>query len=610
METADRTSVPSPMRRATSGRLGLALAGALLLGAHGCGRDTVAQTRALPSSEVVDQHCRELIGAPRVEEVTEGVFVAQGYDLANTTLIQTPEGNVIVDPGMTRARAAQARDALLARAPGPTRALIFTHSHIDHVGGAAVWVEERERAGDPPVEIWATANFEQHLLKQYGLFAPTEQRRGARQMGRDVADADVPCSALGRRVDIEGALNSGLRMPNKVFEGQHTLALGELTLELVEAHGETHDQLYVWIPERALLLAGDNYYHSFPNLYTIRGTRPRPVDDWIRSLDAMRRRAPEHLVPSHTPPLHGRAHIQDVLTSYRDAIQWVRDEVVRGSNRGESVEQLVARVGLPPHLADKPYLQELYGQVDWSVRAIFSNELGWFDGGAEHLYPLADDARARREIALMGGPQVVLDAAIAARGAAQGPTRDDARWSVHLLARLRAAHDPTWPFDQNTIERELASSLAAVAEGVHNTNGRAYLLQAAHELRHGARAPENPELEDAVLAGIPVDRFLEIMTVRLYPEQAIEVHEALAFEFTDVARRFTVTVRRGVAELSEGEPLPGTPAPVATIRVDSLTWKRLATKRESAAAALAAGRMVIDGSKAGFLGFMRRFDRA
>ncbi len=575
----------------------------------GCGADGVQQRRTLPSAEVVDQHCREIIGEPRIEEVTEGVFVAQGYDLANTTLIKTAEGNVIIDPGMTRARAARARDDLLAKAPGPTRALIFTHSHIDHVGGAAVWVEERERAGGSPIEIWATAEFSEHLLKQYGLFAPTEQRRGARQMGRDIADADVPCSALGRRVDIEGALRSGLRMPNKVFSGQQTLELGDLSLELVEAHGETHDQLFVWIPERELLLAGDNYYHSFPNLYTIRGTRPRPVDDWIDSLDAMRRRQPAFLVPSHTPPLRGREHILEVLTGYRDAIQWVRDEVVRGSNRGESIETIVARVGLPPHLVDKPYLQELYGQVDWSVRAIFGNELGWFDGGAQHLYPLADEERARREIELMGGPQAVLDAALAARDAAQGPEAAEARWAVHLLSRLRAGHESSWPFDQDRLKRELASALEAVATGVHNTNGRAYLLQEAHELREGVRTPERPELDDGVLAGIPVDTFLQIMTVRLFPEKAIDVHEALAFDFSDVSRRFTVTVRRGVAELIEGEPLPGTPAPVATIHTDTLTWKRLATKQESAAAALAAGRMRVDGSKAGFLGFMRRFDR-
>jgi glyoxylase-like metal-dependent hydrolase (beta-lactamase superfamily II) len=51
--------------------------------------------------------------------------------------------------------------------------------------------------------------------------------------------------------------------------------VGGVRIELVEAHGETHDQLFVWLPDKSVLLPGDNYYHSFPNLYSIRGTSPR-----------------------------------------------------------------------------------------------------------------------------------------------------------------------------------------------------------------------------------------------------------------------------------------------------------------------------------------------
>ena len=86
------------------------------------------------------------------------------------------------------------------------------------------------------------------------------------------------------------------RIPTHTFSGFTKFTVGEYTIELHEAHGETHDMLFVYIPELELLLPGDNYYQSFPNLYTIRGSSPRPIRDWIRSLDSMRRLNPKYLV--------------------------------------------------------------------------------------------------------------------------------------------------------------------------------------------------------------------------------------------------------------------------------------------------------------------------
>jgi len=47
----------------------------------------------------------------------------------------------------------------------------------------------------------------------------------------------------------------------------------------------------------SVLMPGDNFYKTFPNLYTIRGTAYRDVTQWVDSLDKMRRLHPEHLAP-------------------------------------------------------------------------------------------------------------------------------------------------------------------------------------------------------------------------------------------------------------------------------------------------------------------------
>ena len=61
------------------------------------------QTSGPAPPDSLAEHCRTAVGEPTVEEVTPGVWVANGYDLANTILVQTSEGNVIIDVSMLNA---------------------------------------------------------------------------------------------------------------------------------------------------------------------------------------------------------------------------------------------------------------------------------------------------------------------------------------------------------------------------------------------------------------------------------------------------------------------------------------------------------------------------
>lgn len=586
-----------PRRRAllVSAALALLAAAGALWWVVTPSRTQVPLVRGQVPPERLAGHCAEAVGAPRVETITDRVLVAVGFDLANTILIRTDAGHVIVDAGMSPARAALAREALLAAAPGEVVALIYTHSHIDHVGGASAWLA-------PGAEVWATDAFADHFLKQYGAFRRAETRRGAAQFGAHVAEDSLPCSALGRRADLEAALTTGVRFPTRTFTGAQDLEIGGVKLHLREAHGETHDQLFVHLPDEDVLLAGDNFYRAFPNLYTLRGTSPRPIDAWIASLDAMRRLDPAHLVPSHTVPVHGRDEVRAALTRYRDAIQWVRDRVIQRANEGHAIEAIAAEVGLPPALAGAPELAELYGQVDWSARAIYGERLGWFDERPEALYPHPPADRARRMLAAMGGREAVR--ARAREAVASG----DPRWAADLYALLRD-EDPESMSSGTALAGELAGALEAIAAGVANTNGRGYLLETAHRLRHGEAPLAAPKVDPAVLDALPVAHFFAIMATRLDPELAAGVHESARFHFTDTGERFVVTVRHGVAEVVVGDPLPGTPAPIASATTTTATWRRLATDQTTALAAVTAGDLAVDGDALAFRRFTARFRR-
>ncbi|BBM83048.1 alkyl sulfatase dimerization domain-containing protein [Candidatus Uabimicrobium amorphum] len=546
--------------------------------------------RVIVLPKQLEHQTNKIIAQPRVEKITENVFVALSYDLANVILIRTDAGNVIVDTASCPKRAHEIKKALQSHMHEKTAAVIYTHSHVDHMGGASAWVQK-------DTQVWATEAFAEHVFKQYGLFTPTERQRGWRQFGRHVTKKDLPTSSIGKRLDLEAVLQNGTRIPSHTFSDKHILHIGSEEIHLVEAHGETHDQLFVWLPRQKVLMAGDNYYHAFPNLYTIRGTNPRPIAEWIKSLDKMRSYDPDYLIPSHTQPVIGKDKIRKCLRDYRDAIQWIRDEVVRRANRGESLAKMTDEIALPGHLAQAENLRELYGQIDWSVRAIYTNELGWFDGNSDALYPLPQKELVRREIKLMGGEEKVLSEAKKAY------TSGEIKWAIHLLAKLR---DYGWQLPK--VKKELAACYAKLGRQIFNTNGRAYLLERAYELHNGEVAPPLSQLDDTLIAQVPLTVIFRIMCSRIIPEKSINTHETVLFHMSDTQEKFFITIRRGIAELVMNHALPNTPSPVATVYTDSMTWKKLALNKQQAATAIREGKLKIEG-KIAFLKFLKKFDR-
>jgi alkyl sulfatase BDS1-like metallo-beta-lactamase superfamily hydrolase len=567
----------------------------LLLAGTGCTSRMQPFKEPPKGPALLQKHC-ELIGAPRVERISEHVWVGIGYDLANVILIHTPAGNVIVDPLMSPARGKAARRDLLANAPGgPIKAIIYTHSHIDHIGGASVWMDENP-------QIWATNNFIEHFFKQYQVFLPIETLRGRRQFGDHASLEDLPCNGIGRRTDIKSAQEGGgIRLPTQTFSGSKVLNFGGVAIEMMQAPGETHDQLIVWIPQDRTLIAADNFYWAFPNLYTIRGTSPRPIDDWIKSIDKIRGLRPEHLVPCHTIPVKGEKEINLVLTNYRDAIQWVRDEVIRGANKGHDLEAIAQNITLPPHLKGLHYTEEYYGQIDWSAKGIYTSNLGWFDGRPDRLYPMNVREASMREVTLMGGPEKVMETAD------QALQKNDYRWAIHLFVKL-ADSGMAGASLEGSLKEKLAQSYEKLAATLFNLNGRGYLLEAAYEIRHGIEKPAPAKLDETIVAHIPLETIFNIMTTRLIAGKAMDIHEAVYFVFPDEKKRFIVTIRYGIAEVIEGDPLPGTPEPVATLTADAPTYRKIAAKVMNPITALASGKIMIQGSWIRFLSWNSRFD--
>ena len=78
-----------------------------------------------------------------------------------------------------------------------------------------------------------------------------------------------------------------IRVTDGVYVAVGYSASNVILIQLLYTPGETADAISVWLPEKRVLMPGDDFLHAFPNISPIRGARTRTPEDWIASLEKM-----------------------------------------------------------------------------------------------------------------------------------------------------------------------------------------------------------------------------------------------------------------------------------------------------------------------------------
>ena len=515
------------------------------------------------------------------------IHFAIGFGIANSIMVEGDDGNIIIDAADSMYEAGKIYNLFKQKNSNPIKAIIYTHNHGDHTFGTQYYLNIQEERP----QIIAHEDTDFYVQRIMGILNPIIATRSTRMFGTTLPEEELINVGIGPNLSVSKS-PTGYVKPDLTFGNELKINISGIEIELYHAPGETDDQIFVWLPNHKSLMPGDNVYKTFPNLYTIRGTSHRDVKGWIDSLDHMKTFNPEFLFPSHTKPIIGKEVIQNVLNTYRDAIQFVHDQTIRLMNQGMYPDEIAEKIKLPEGIADSPYLKEFYGTVRWSVKSIFNGYLGWFSGNPAELDPLSREEKAKRILNLAGDIDVMIDDLRLA------VEKEDMQWALELSDYLIALNSFTKEVKDLRID-------ALIYEGSRsaNPNKRNYFLTSAFELRDDFVEPSLLDrTSEELLEYVSIDTLFDVLSTRYNPDKRINENTTVCFLFSSGLRK-NITIRNQVAVISNstGDDC------LMTVTSDEIELKKILTGWSNPVTSIASEKIQVMGNSVEFLQFLNKF---
>ena len=112
------------------------------------------------------------------------------------------------------------------------------------------------------------------------------------------------------------------------------------------APSDADDSITIWFPDLGVCVNNLIWPVLF-NVFAIRGEEYRDPRILLAGIDYILSLSPEVVIGTHGPPIVGTELAKTEITRYRDRIQFLWDQTVRGINKGMDLEQLTQFVQLP-----------------------------------------------------------------------------------------------------------------------------------------------------------------------------------------------------------------------------------------------------------------------
>jgi len=475
-------------------------------------------------------------------EVVDGIYQVRGYDLSNISFIRGETGWIVIDPLIT-VEAARAALDLVNRTLGerPVVAVIYSHSHVDHFGGArGVTTPEDVEAGR--VRVVAPEGFVHHAVSENVLAGNVMARRAGYMFGRllPAGEKGRVDAGLGKTTSIGRV--SIISPTDVIVETGTTLTIDGIEIVFQNTpNAEAPAEIMFYFPHRKAFYAAEEANATLHNLYTLRGAQVRNGADWAKWLDeAIDLFGPnmELVFGGHHWPRWGREEGIAYLASQRDLYKFIHDQTLHLANQGLTPLEIAEELELPEGLSQKWFNRGYYGTLSHNSKATYQLYLGFFDGNPANLNPHPPEEVGRRYVELAGGPDALL------AHARDAYDRGDYRWVAEVVKHLVFA-DP-----KNEEARFLeADALEQLGYQAESGPWRNFYLTGAQELREiesDLGSPVATAASPDILAGMTSDMFFDYLAVGLDGEKAADVDMTIELEFTDRGEQWLLEIANGV----------------------------------------------------------------
>ena len=419
------------------------------------------------------------------EVVPNFIYQVRGFDLANMTLVKGNTGWIIFDVLLTE-QTANAALALANERLGelPVRAVVYSHSHVDHFGGVrGVVSEESVAAGE--VEVIAPVGFMAEAISENVYAGNAMSRRAGLQYGRNIPSSPFGQvdSAIGKGL---AAGTTGLIAPTLVIEEDfEEHIIDGVTMVFQNTPGtEAPAEMNTWFPEQKVFWAAENITATVHNVYTLRGALVRDALSWSKQInEALYRfgREAEILVSSHNWPRWGNERIQEVMRAQRDAYANLNNQVLFLANQGVTIKEIHNQYVVPESLQQQWNVRQYHGSEFHNSRAVLNRYLGYWDGNPATLAPLSPSDSAPLFVEMMGGSAEIIAKAEELHAAGEY------RLAMEILNKLVYA-EPA-----NAQAKDLlANVFEQLGYQYESASLRNVFLAAAQELRNGIQTIAAP----------------------------------------------------------------------------------------------------------------------
>ena len=477
--------------------------------------------------------------------VSDAIYQVRGLDLSNTTFIEGDDGIVVIDPLTSRETGEAALKLYRSfRDHGkPIKAVIYTHSHVDHFGGVKGMVSQEE-VDSGSVQILAPEGFLEHAVAENVYAGTAMSRRAAYMYG----------AALDR--SSQGQIGAGL--------GQ-TVSTGEVTLiaptDIISKTGETREiaginiefqmapyteapsEMLIYFPDHKALCAAEDATHTFHNLLTLRGAVVRDPHGWSRylteTIDLFAYRT-DVIFASHHWPTWGAERVANFLTLQRDLYAYVHDQTLRLINQGYNGPEIAEQIELPPALDQAWNARGYYGSLSHNIKAVYQRYMGWFDGNPAHLWEHIPTERATRYVDLAGGIDQIVDKA-------QKAFDDgDFRWAAEILNHAVFADS-----ENEDAKGLLADTYEQLGYGAENGTWRNFFISGTTELRIGNFGTPTATASPDVIGQLTPEMLFDSLAVQINGPEAWNVKVAIDVVVLDQGVQYRLWLSNGALVYSK-----------------------------------------------------------